>query len=83
MNNQRKPFIQQLIGWIYVSNMIKKKNFFNKQEGIGDVIDVIDQKVMKGNHEMMNELKLFHDQLGCFRRDLACSSHEVLQPSKR
>ena len=62
---------------------LKKKNFFNKQEVIGGVIDVIDQKVMKGNHEMMNELQLFHDRLGCFRRDLACSSHEVLQPSKR
>ena len=40
--------------------MIKiKKNFCNKQEVIGGVIDVIDQKVMKGKHEMMTELKLF------------------------
>ena len=39
--------------------MIKKKNFFNKQEVIGGVIDVINQKVMKEKHETMNELKLF------------------------
>ena len=46
-------------------------------------MDVIDQKVLKGKHEMLNELKLFHDRLRCFGRDLAYSSCEVFQTGKR
>ena len=46
-------------------------------------MSVIYYKVMKGKHEKMNELKLFRDWLGCFGRDLAYSSHKVLQPGKR
>ena len=41
-------------------------------------MDVIDQKVLKGKHETLNELKLFHDQLRSFGKDLAYSSCEVL-----
>ena len=46
-------------------------------------MDVIDQKVLKGNIETMNEMRLFRDRLGSFGRDLAYSSCEVLQPGKR
>ena len=46
-------------------------------------MDVIDQKVLKGKLDTMNEMKLFRDRLGSFRRDFAYSSCEVLQPSKR
>ena len=46
-------------------------------------MDVIDQKVLKGKLETMNEMKLFHDRLGSFGRDLAYSSREVLQLCKR
>ena len=46
-------------------------------------MDVIDQKVLKGKLDTMNEMKLFHDRLGSFGRDLAYSSHDLLQPSKR
>ena len=46
-------------------------------------MNVIDQKVLKGKLDTMNEIKLFRDQLGGFGKDLAYSSREVLQPSKR
>ena len=42
-------------------------------------MDVIDQKVLKGKLDTMNEMKLFCDRLGSFGRDLAYFSHEVLQ----
>ena len=45
-------------------------------------MDVIDQKVLKGKLETMNEMKLFRDRLGSFGRDLTYSSREVLQPGK-
>ncbi|RVW38730.1 hypothetical protein CK203_077536 [Vitis vinifera] len=56
-----------------------KENFCNKTIVIGGVMDVIDQKVLKGKLNIMNEMKLFRDRLGSFRRDLAYSSREVLQ----
>ena len=46
-------------------------------------MDVIDLKVLKGKLDRMNEMKFFRDQLGSFGRNLAYSSHEVLQPGKR
>ena len=46
-------------------------------------MDVIDQKVLKGKLDTMNEMKFFCDQLGSFGRNLAYSSREVLQPGKR
>ena len=46
-------------------------------------MDVIEQKVIKGKHNTMHELKLFYDWLKSFGRELACSSHEALRPSKR
>ncbi|RVW15995.1 hypothetical protein CK203_101950 [Vitis vinifera] len=49
---------------------------------IGGVMDVIDQKVLKGKLETMNEMKLFRERLGSFGRDIAYSSREVLQPDE-
>ena len=46
-------------------------------------MDVIEQKVIKGKHNTKHELKLFCDRLKSFGRELACSSHEALRPSKR
>ncbi|RVW62613.1 hypothetical protein CK203_059531 [Vitis vinifera] len=57
-----------------------QENFCNKPNVIGGVMDVIDQKVLKGKIETMNEMRLFRDRLGSFGRDLAYSSREVLQP---
>nr|CAN69274.1 hypothetical protein VITISV_001682 [Vitis vinifera] len=45
-------------------------------------MDVIDKKILKGKLETMNEMKLFYDRLGSFRRDLAYPSREVLQPDE-
>ncbi|XP_010659190.2 uncharacterized protein LOC100241297 [Vitis vinifera] len=57
-----------------------KENFCNKPNVIKGVMDVIDQKVLKGKLETMNEMKLFRDRLGSFGKELAYSSREVLQP---
>ncbi|RVW34463.1 hypothetical protein CK203_081376 [Vitis vinifera] len=53
------------------------ENFCNKPNVIGGVMDVIDQKVLKGKLETMNEMKLFRDRLGSFGRELAYSSREM------
>ena len=45
-------------------------------------MDIIDQKVIKGKNKVMNELKLYCDQLECFGREFAYSSSEILQPGK-
>ena len=57
--------------------------FCNKPTIIGGVMDVIDQKVLKGKFDTMNEMKLFHDWLGSFGRDFTYSSCEVLQLGTR
>ncbi|RVW89327.1 hypothetical protein CK203_045502 [Vitis vinifera] len=64
----------------YVNEGMYRENFCNKSTVIGGVMDVIDQKVLKGKLDTMNEMKLFCDQLGSFGRDLAYSPHEVFQP---
>ena len=46
-------------------------------------MDVIDQKLGKGKHQAMHELRLFYDQLESFGRELAYSSRELLQLSKK
>ncbi|RVX04504.1 hypothetical protein CK203_023506 [Vitis vinifera] len=66
----------------YVYEGMYRENFCNKRTVIGGVMDVIDQKVLKGKLDTMNEMKLFHDRLGSFGRDLAYSSFEVLQPDE-
>ena len=46
-------------------------------------MDVIDQKLGKAKHHAMHELRLFRDRLESFGRELAYSSLELLQPSKK
>ncbi|RVW28389.1 hypothetical protein CK203_109069 [Vitis vinifera] len=66
--------------WFNPCFQYDQENFCNKPTVIGGVMDVIDQKVLKGKLETMNEMKLFRDRLGSFGRDHAYSSREVLQP---
>ncbi|KAL6342681.1 hypothetical protein AAG906_013087 [Vitis piasezkii] len=65
-----------------MDHVAELENFCNKPTIIGGVMDVIDQKILKGKLETMNEMKLFCDRLGSFGRDLAYSSREVLQPDE-
>ena len=46
-------------------------------------MDIIDHKFLKGKFDTMNEMNLFRDRLGSFRKDLAYFSREVLQPGKK
>ena len=46
-------------------------------------MNVIDQKVLKGKLDTMNEMKLFRDWLGSFGSDLAYPSREVFQLGKK
>ena len=46
-------------------------------------MDVIDQKITKDKHKVMNELKLFYDRLESFGREFAYFSCEVLQLDKK
>ena len=45
-----------------------QENFCNKHEVIGCVMNIIDQKVIKGKNKVMNEFKLYHDRLESFGR---------------
>ena len=60
-----------------------KENYCNKPTVIGGVMDVINQKVLKGKLDMMNEMKLFRERFGSFGKNFAYSSREVLQLGKR
>ncbi|XP_059595588.1 mannosyl-oligosaccharide 1,2-alpha-mannosidase MNS1 [Vitis vinifera] len=79
-DQQLKKSIHSTAYWLNPCFQYDQENFCNKPNVIGGVMDVIDQKVLKGKLETMNEMKLFRDQLGSFGRDLAYSSCEVLQP---
>ena len=82
-DQQLKKSIHAAAYWLNPCFQYDQENFRNKPTVIGGVMDVIDQKVLKGKFEIMNEMKLFRDRLGSFGRDLAYSSHEVLQPGKK
>ena len=58
-------------------------NIYDKSSIIGVVMDVIDQKLWKDKHRAMHELRLFCDRLESLGRELAYSSCELLQPSKK
>ncbi|RVW37587.1 hypothetical protein CK203_074004 [Vitis vinifera] len=47
-----------------------KQNFCTKPIVIGGAMDVIDQKVLKGRLDTMNEMKLFRDRLGSLEETL-------------
>ena len=82
-DQQLKKNIHLAAYWLNPCFQYDQENFCNKSTVIGGVMDVIDQKVLKGKLDTMNEMKLFHDWLRSFGRDLAYSSREVLQPGKR
>ncbi|KAL6319822.1 hypothetical protein AAG906_036886 [Vitis piasezkii] len=81
-DQQLQKSIHSAAYWFNPCFQYDQENFCNKPTIIGGVMDVIDQKVLKGKLETMNEMKLFRDRLGSFGRDLAYSSREVLQPDE-
>ncbi|RVW19500.1 hypothetical protein CK203_116530 [Vitis vinifera] len=81
-DQQLKKSIHSAAYWLNPCFQYDQENFCNKPNVIGGVMDVIDQKVLKGKIETMNEMRLFRDRLGSFGRDLAYSSREVLQPAE-
>ncbi|KAL6342918.1 hypothetical protein AAG906_016938 [Vitis piasezkii] len=79
-NQQLKKSIHLATYWLNPCFQYDQENFCNKSTIIEGVMNVIDQKVLKGKLDTMNEMKLFHDRLGSFGRELTYSSCEVLQP---
>ena len=47
--------------WLNPCFQYSQENFCNKLNVIGGVMDAIDQKVLKGKLEIMNEMKLFRN----------------------
>eukprot|EP00261_Vitis_vinifera_P037688 XP_019078931.1 PREDICTED: uncharacterized protein LOC100242519 [Vitis vinifera] len=76
-DQQLKKSIHSAAYWLNPCFQYDQENFCNKPNVIGGVMDVIDQKVLKGKIETMNEMRLFRDRLGSFGRDLAYSSCEM------
>ena len=64
--------------WLNPCFQYDQENFCDKPKVIGGVMDIIDQKVIKGKNKVMNELKLYRDRLESFGRKLAYSSREIL-----
>ena len=60
--------------WLNPCFQYDHENFFNKLEVIGGMMDVIDKKVIKRKNKVMNELKLYREQMESFGRELAYSS---------
>ena len=44
-------------------------------------MDIIDKKNIKDKNNVINELKLYCDQLESFGKGFSYSSHKILQPS--
>ena len=81
-DEQLRKSIQSAAYWLNPCFQYDQENFCNKPEVIGGMMDVIDQKVIKGKNKVMNELKLYRELLESFGRELAYSSREILQPGK-
>ena len=77
-DQQLKKNIHSVAYWLNSCFQYDQENFCNKPTIIGGVIDVINQKFLKRKLDTMNEMKLFHDRLKSFGKDLAYSSCEVL-----
>ncbi|RVW33935.1 hypothetical protein CK203_082981 [Vitis vinifera] len=56
----------------YVYEGMYRENFCNKPNVIGGVMDVIDQKVLKGNIETMNEMRFYNKKRIYDPIDYAC-----------
>ena len=81
-DEQLRRSIHSVAYWLNPCFQYDQENFCNKPEVIGGMMDVIDQKVIKGKNKVMNELKLYRERLESFGRELAYSSREILQPGK-
>ena len=81
-DEQLRKSIHSAAYWLNPCFQYDQENFCDKPEVIGGVMDIIDQKVIKGKNKVMNELKLYRDRLESFGRELAYSSREILQPGK-
>ncbi|XP_010664906.1 uncharacterized protein LOC100852940 [Vitis vinifera] len=60
-NQQLKKNIHSAAYWLNPCFQYDQENFCNKSTVIEEVMDVIDQKVLKGKLETMNEMKSFRD----------------------
>ena len=60
-DQQLKKSIHSAAYWLNPCFQYDRENFCNKPNVIGSVMDVIDQKVLKGKFDTMNEMKLFRD----------------------
>ena len=81
-DEQLRKSIHSAAYWLNPCFQYDQENFCDKPKVIGGVMDIIDQKVIKGKNKVMNELKLYRDRLESFGRELAYFSREILQPGK-
>ena len=81
-DEQLRKSIYSAAYWLNPCFQFDQENFCDKPEVIGGVMDIIDQKIIKGKNKVMNKLKLYRDRLESFGRELAYSSREILQPGK-
>ena len=77
-DEQLSKSIHSAAYWLNPCFQYDQENFCDKPKVIGSVMDIIDQKVIKGKIKVMNELKLYCDRLESFGRELAYSSCEIL-----
>ena len=61
LGSTTKEKIHSSTYWLNPCFQYNLENFCNKPTVIGGFMDVIDQKVLKGKLDTMNEMKLFHD----------------------
>nr|CAN66693.1 hypothetical protein VITISV_032487 [Vitis vinifera] len=59
-DQQLKKSIHSVAYWLNPCFQYDQENFCNKPNVIGGVMDVIDQKVLKGKLETMNEMKFYN-----------------------
>ena len=62
-DQQLRKNIHAAAYWLNPCFQYDHEIFFDKPSIIGAVMDVIDQKLRKGKHQAMHELRLFHDRL--------------------
>ena len=77
-DEQLRKSIHLAAYWLNPCFQYDQENFYNKLEVIRGMMDVIDQKAIKGINKLMNELKLYREQLESFGKELAYSSREIL-----
>ncbi|KAL6316864.1 hypothetical protein AAG906_022582 [Vitis piasezkii] len=81
--NRQRTLINFLVYYLEGISFVKSIDASTIFKDATNLFQLFDEKVLKGKLDMMNEMKLFRDQLGSFGRNLAYSSHEILQPNER